>query len=224
VAGPWPIFTAFPSLFESPIDHSKSFSPEPAKLSPASLCAPPFTVNRPANLALVSLNSCVNNGIVYLPDTGLRSTTDNRGAKKMADGDGKIKLDGAIQLIFNDAAKNMSDLKLRQWSATNLAVAGIVGIVTFSQRYDSLKSQCFLTGFIISIWAAHFAIMWRCHTNLATFRSKLVKLSDMIRETIPTMERDLFAIVDEGTIVAIAYISVCIAVVFAILDIWKQIG
>jgi hypothetical protein len=185
---------------------------------------PAFRCQSPANLALVSLNSRVDNVIVYLRDTGLRSTTNNRGGKKMADGDGKIKLDGAIQLIFNDAAKNMSDLKSRQWSATTLAVAGIVGIATFSQRCDSVKSQLVLTGFTIFISVGYLIIMWRCNTNLTKFRKKLNKLTDMIREMIPTMEQDLFAIVDEGRIVAIAYCSVCISFVFAILDIWKWIG
>jgi hypothetical protein len=126
-------------------------------------------------------------------------------------------LKDAIQLIFNDASKTISDLKLRQWSATNLAILGIVGIATFSRDCTSKNSQCMLTLFVLGIYAAHFFVMFRCESNLNKFRSRLRS----IREMFPAKAYDLFGIVDEGTIVFIAYVSVGIASVFAGLAIWR---
>jgi len=138
----------------------------------------------------------------------------------MADGEGKVRLDGAIQLVFNDASKTISDLKSREWQATNLAILGIVGIVTFSQNHSSTKSKLRLSGFIVSIVVAYFLLMWRCESNLDEFRARLKS----IRDLFPAKAQDLFGIVDEGTIVFIACALVAIASVFAILDIWRLIG
>jgi len=136
----------------------------------------------------------------------------------MPDVDGRIKLDSAIQLIFSDASKTMSDLKSRQWQVTTLSVAGTVGIATFSHGYNSEKSHQALTAFIGLILVGYFVVMWRCNRNLNIFRERLrrVKLG-----MFPPQAQELFDTVDEGSIVAVAYGSACVAFLFAILDIWQ---
>ena len=72
----------------------------------------------------------------------------------MADESGKISLDSAVELVFNDAAKTISELKSRKWSATTLAVAGIIGIDTFGRGNSAGMPRQWVTLFIILILVA----------------------------------------------------------------------
>jgi hypothetical protein len=146
----------------------------------------------------------------------------------MADREDRIHLDSAIQLIFSDASKTISDLKTRQWSATTLSVAGILGVDTIRHRSttgtDPGMSQWSLTGFMLLILVGHILVMWRCNRNLGVFRSRL---KTTVQDKFPLKVHALFdkdfegAVVDEGTIVAIMYGLVAVAFVFALADIWN---
>jgi hypothetical protein len=169
------------------------------------------------------LNYLTDSVIVYVCVKHLRSTAHER-EDQMADGDDRIKLESAVQLIFNDASRTVSDLKSRQWSATTLSVAGIIGIVTFIQKKPSGMPPCVLTGFVGLIPVGYGLVMWRCATNLSTLR---LRLKTIINGTFPDAAKGLFdekfknAVVDEGSIVGISVFLVLGAFVFAMLDIWK---
>jgi hypothetical protein len=157
----------------------------------------------------------------------------------MADKDGRIEIDGAVQLIFNDACKNIADLKARQWQAATLSIAGIAGIATFShgsekpcQLHPALTDlgQEVLTAFIVLILVGYLFVMWRCYKNLEEFKSRLKTIvkdkfpQDMSpQDKSPEEAKKRFYIVDEGTIVAVAYFAVVVAFLFAILDIWNKL-
>ncbi|HXR39683.1 MAG TPA: hypothetical protein VN776_11345 [Terracidiphilus sp.] len=134
----------------------------------------------------------------------------------------RIQPDEAAKLAFTDASKNIADLKSRQWQATNFSVLGLVAVATFSQSHAGRCWQKLtITGFAVGILAGYVAVMWRCNRNLGKFRTRLKAVVD---NWIPDLAKDLFGIVDEGTIERIAWGWVGVAFVFALLDIWKCFG
>jgi hypothetical protein len=147
--------------------------------------------------------------------------------EKMADEEGKINLDSAVGLVFNDAAKTISELKSRKWQATTLAVAGIIGIDTFSRGEGSGMPHKGVTPFIILILIGYILVMWRCNTNLVKFKERLRKT---IKTRFPTTSHSLFtdqvefrdAIVDEGTINVIEGFLAIGAFVLAMVDVWTK--
>jgi hypothetical protein len=146
----------------------------------------------------------------------------------MANGDGKITLDSAIELVFNDAAKTISELKSRRWAATTLAVAGIIGIDTFGRGSNTRMPPEWATSFIALILVGYILLVWRCNTNLFTFKTRLKAI---IRERFPIESLSLFkdqaefsdAIVDEGTITGIECFLVGGAFVLALMDAWTKV-
>jgi hypothetical protein len=145
----------------------------------------------------------------------------------MANGDGKITLDSAIELVFNDAAKTISELKSRRWAATTLAVAGIIGIDTFGRGSNTRMPPEWVTSFAVLILVGYILLVLRCNTNLVTFKTRLKAI---IRERFPIESLSLFkdagfsdAIVDEGTITGIECLLVGGAFGLALMDAWTKL-
>jgi hypothetical protein len=145
----------------------------------------------------------------------------------MADETDRVGIAGTIELLFNDAAKTISDLKSRQWSATTLAVAGIIGLDSLShtsatRRICGLRWDVLLVVFVVLVAVAHFLVMWRCNTNLDKFRRRLKRI---VKERLDVKAHSLFdsdfedAIVDEGTISFVALCSVWLALLVVVADI-----
>lgn len=130
----------------------------------------------------------------------------------------RIQPDEAAKLAFTDASKNMADLKLRQWQATNFSVVALVAVATFSSGHDTGHWPRNLTVSAASIVAGYVAVMWRCNRNLGKFRERLRKVRD---EWISSEAKNLFYIVDEGTIEKTAWCWVGVAFLFDMVVIWK---
>jgi len=140
----------------------------------------------------------------------------------MADVNVRLDQNSAIQTIFNDTSKTISDLKTREWTATTVSGGGIIGLVTFS--HSSGTPRYLITVFVALILVGHALVYWRCTTNLDTFRKRL---RTALKDRFPIETHNLFdkdfenAIVDEGMIAAVAFGLVWLAALFAVADIWK---
>jgi hypothetical protein len=134
------------------------------------------------------------------------------------------------EMLFNDASKTISDLKSREWQATTLAVAGIVGLYSLNHPAvgtNTKPSPCALIGFMALVTLAHLAVIVRCTTNLNKFRNRLIEIVE--NKFDAGTANDLFkgnledAVVDEGTIMWVALGSVWLAFFFATLDILRKL-
>lgn len=144
--------------------------------------------------------------------------------------DEKIDSRKTAELLFNDASKTISDLKSRQWQATTLAVAGIVGLYSLNHPAVSngkKPSPCALILFMALVTLGHLFVIMRCNTNLSKFRQRLIEIVEKKFDAETT--NDLFkgnlkdAVVDEGTITWVALGSVWLAFLFTILDILDKL-
>jgi hypothetical protein len=131
----------------------------------------------------------------------------------------ELQLDDAIKLAFTDASKTLSELKSRQWTITNLSIVGLIGIATFG--HDHCRWKSILTIFVIAIFICYLAIMYKCERNLAKARAILKVVGTAL---VPFSARNLFFIVDEGTIEWVAFVWVLIASVFAVINIRRWLG
>jgi len=145
----------------------------------------------------------------------------------MADVKDRIGLDSTFQLLFNDAAKTISDLKSREWSATTLAVTGIIGLDSLSHTnsaatFSGGQSQKWLIVFMGLIVIGHGAVILKCTQNLNRFRARL---TEIVEKRMDVQSHDLFkgdfksAIVDEGTILLVMVSSVWLGCAAAVRDI-----
>jgi hypothetical protein len=128
----------------------------------------------------------------------------------------------AFKLAFTDASKTISELKVREWTATNFTVVGLIALATFSQGHArELKQEIIVTVFAVLILAGYIAVMWRCYSNLGAFRDRL---KEVVAKWVPDQAKGLLGVVDEGTIETVAWCLVGVAFAFAMLDIWKFFG
>jgi hypothetical protein len=147
----------------------------------------------------------------------------------------KLESQAAIGLLYNDASKTISDLKSRQWTATTLAVAAIIGIDTYAHGCPPRLPHLYPMALIGAIVVGYIWVMWRCISNLATFRARMRLIikacfPDDVRALSMGDNQDLFkdqrefsdAIVDEGTIQNIALVVVFLAFLFVLADIWSM--
>jgi hypothetical protein len=131
-----------------------------------------------------------------------------------------------VALLFNDAAKNFSDLKSRQWTATNLSVAAIAALGFSKTNHPRVAA---LLMFLIVV--CHLVVTSKCETNLSVFRERLKAL---VKVHLPSAEANsLFkddpefqsVVVDEGRISFILYASSPIAflcTLFVLFPIWAS--
>ena len=87
----------------------------------------------------------------------------------------KVESDKAAELLFNDSSKNVSDLKSRQWNATNLSVLAIMAIAVFAHDHKDFSPRL-TTILMFSIMVCHLWVTFKCHTNLRTFRERIRRL------------------------------------------------
>jgi hypothetical protein len=117
-------------------------------------------------------------------------------------------------------------LKSREWQATTLAVAGIVGLYSLNHPAVSngkKPSPCALILFMALVTVGHSVVIVRCSMNLSKFRKRLLEIVQTKFDA--GTRNDLFqgnlkdAVVDEGTIMWVAFGSVWLAFLFTTLDI-----
>jgi hypothetical protein len=101
--------------------------------------------------------------------------------------DGRIGREKTVELLFNDSSKNVSDLKTRQWTATNFAVLAITAIAVFAR--ENRKFQIIATALMFVIAAYHCWVTYKCHKNLGVFR---VRIKDLISRRFCEESHDLF--------------------------------
>ncbi|HEV2732145.1 MAG TPA: hypothetical protein VGV15_19115 [Terriglobales bacterium] len=58
----------------------------------------------------------------------------------------------AVELLFNDCSKNISDLKARQWIATNFGVLAIVAIAVFARHEERFRLGATALRCFIAVW------------------------------------------------------------------------
>ena len=125
--------------------------------------------------------------------------------------EGRIPMNRVVELLFNDSSKNFSDLKSRQWTATNLSVAAIMALSALTHRDQGAISSKTAIVFMILIVAGHAVVFHKCNKNLSVFRKRLVSLLEnhFSKESEELFRPEGFqsVVVDEGRITAILFVS-----------------
>jgi len=122
----------------------------------------------------------------------------------------EIDMDRVVEVVFNDSSKNFSELKSRQWTATNLSVVAIMALAALTHRDHGAISPKGATAFMSLIVVAHFIVVCKCNVNLSVFRKRLRKLAESY---FSKGSEELFrdgggfksVVVDEGIITAILF-------------------
>jgi uncharacterized membrane protein len=81
----------------------------------------------------------------------------------------------AVELLFNDSSKNISDLKSRQWNAANYGVLAIMAVAIFDHNASNHHKEI-VTLIMLVIVVCHFFVTYKCHRNLDTFRTRIKTL------------------------------------------------
>lgn len=151
--------------------------------------------------------------------------------EKRVEDEKQIKMDKAVELLFNDSSKNVSDLKSRQWTATNLSVLAIMAIAVFAHQ-EKIQHPIIVTLLMFLIVLCHVGVTIKCHRNLDTFRSRIKTL---ISCYFPEESHKLFekgkkawvqgqefedAVVDEGSIETMLFATTPVTFVFACFVVW----
>jgi hypothetical protein len=147
----------------------------------------------------------------------------------------KILSEKAVELLFNDSSKNISDLKSRQWNAANYGVLAIMAIAVFVTEHTSYRPMApWIMGFVV---VCHVGVTWRCSSNLKVFRDRIKTLVSCYfpaefhelfeKKTVPANPKKLLfprgsagqdfedAIVDEGLIEIALLLSTPVTFLFA---------
>jgi hypothetical protein len=148
----------------------------------------------------------------------------------------KIVSEKAVELLFNDSSKNISDLKSRQWNAANYGVLAITAIAVFVAEHGSYRPIApWIMGLIV---LCHLGVTWRCSSNLNVFRDRLKTLVSCYfpaefhelfeKKTVPANPKKLpfprgsagqdfeDAVVDEGLIGIALFLSTPVTFLFAL--------
>ena len=84
---------------------------------------------------------------------------------------GRILIEPAVGLLFADSSKNASDMKSRQWTATNSGVLAIMALATLAHSNTIRHLVAILLMFLITV--CHGIVTGRCETNLNVFRDRI---------------------------------------------------
>ena len=128
-----------------------------------------------------------------------------------------------VELLYNDSSKNISDLKSRQWTATQLSVTAIMALAVLAREraakafdWDSPTTAFVLLMF--SICAGHLVVFFACKANLGVFRGRLLRMAEKHFPALTGIfeEGETFKslIVDEGRISLI--LALCPWITFAL--------
>lgn len=103
----------------------------------------------------------------------------NEGGRKMDDLE-------VLKLVYADSSKNISDLKSRQWTATQLGAAAIVALAVLARSSDiakakfcQLPAQCVIVALIVLTLAFQLWVIHKCETNLNVFRGRIQRLAEI---------------------------------------------
>ena len=94
--------------------------------------------------------------------------------KDQCDKANKIGPEKAVELLFNDSSKNISDLKSRQWNAANYGVLAITAIAVFVAEHDSYRPIA--PWIMVLVVLCHVGVTLRCSSNLKVFRDRIKTL------------------------------------------------
>jgi hypothetical protein len=148
----------------------------------------------------------------------------------------KIGPEKAVELLFNDSSKNISDLKSRQWNAANYGVLAIMAVAVFVAEHGSYRRMA--AWIMVLIVLCHVGVTLRCSSNLRVFRDRLKTLVSCYfpaefhelfeKKTVPANSKKLpfprgsagqdfeDAIVDEGLISIALLLSTPVTFLFAL--------
>jgi hypothetical protein len=86
----------------------------------------------------------------------------------------KVCPEKAVELLFNDSSKNISDLKSRQWNAANYGVLAIMAIAVFAAEHGSYRPMA--PWIMAAVLVCHVGVTLRCSSNLKVFRRRIKTL------------------------------------------------
>ena len=134
----------------------------------------------------------------------------------------RIPIERAVELLFTDSSKNFSDLKSRQWTATNLSVVAIMALAALAHKEATIPHWvAILLMFLVVV--CHEIVTLKCGTNLEIFR---VRIKTLIRVHFHEESHNLFnekfgdALVDEGRITWILGLSTPVTFGLALFVVW----
>jgi len=100
----------------------------------------------------------------------------------------RIPIERAVELLFTDSSKNFSDLKSRQWTATNLSVVAIMALAALAHKEATIPHWvAILLMFLVVV--CHEIVTLKCGTNLEIFR---VRIKTLIRVHFHEESHNLF--------------------------------
>jgi hypothetical protein len=130
-----------------------------------------------------------------------------------------------VELLFNDSSKNFSDLKSRQWTATNLGVVAIMALAALTHGNHGAISSTKATLFMFLIVVGHAVVFEKCNRNLEVFRKRLVGL---VQDHFSAGSKELFrdgggfqsVVVDEGRVTTILFASPLLTFLCGMFVVW----
>jgi len=154
----------------------------------------------------------------------------------------KLVPEKAVELLFNDSSKNVSDLKTRQWNAANFGVLAIMAIAIFDHNASN-HHKGIVTLIMLLIVVCHLFVTYKCHRNLDTFRTRIKTLIScyfseeshyLFDEGKPGWEKEKElkfprgkqgqdfedAVVDEGGIEFALFFTTPVTLIFACFVVW----
>ena len=143
-------------------------------------------------------------------------------------GDKKIiPVDKAAEILFNDSTKNFSELKTRQWNATHLSVLALVGLATVAHGAKG-NIQMWIIVLMVFVLGCHLEVIRKCESNLKVLRERI---KDLITNQFSPEALQFFkgpdgvrsAVVDEGRITFMLFMSTPITFVGALLYLWPSL-
>lgn len=137
----------------------------------------------------------------------------------------RIPMARVVELLFTDSSKNFSDLKSRQWTATNLSVVAIMALAELTHGNHGTISATKATLFMFLIFAGHAVVFQKCNRNLAVFRKRLV---DLVQVHFSAESKELFregggiqsVVVDEGRVTTILFASPLLTFLCGMFVVW----
>jgi hypothetical protein len=130
----------------------------------------------------------------------------------------------ALQIVYEDASKNVSDLKTRQWNLTSFAYLGVAGVFALAHLHQAIL-VVLLSGFLFAMFSFG---LHRCQNNLNDFRNCLTKTTLYFPEEVQNLlvSNDKHKMVpDEGSLIVgliVAHAAACIVAIAQAFKVFEQ--
>jgi hypothetical protein len=139
----------------------------------------------------------------------------------------RIPTNRVAELLFTDSGRTFSDLKSRQWTATNLSVIAIMRLAALATKSSGTMPPIVATVLMFLIAVCHEIVTAKCSKNLEVFRARIIALIDPYfsketHELFGGKEGFRSAVVDEGRITFILYASTPVTLVCALFVVWSR--